>query len=268
MALDGGMEAVYAQIYGDDHWSNHTVEDPSSYGYSPVMHDLDVTEHGSRDLLGHLIEFGLTQHVDALLKADRGQLEKKQGRPYLDYALRHKTGAHARPKCPGELKSACAMVQMLLKYKLDVNQKVDIHGGRTVWESYVYFMLDNSLGDENHRKIAWLLIDHGAKPAEDRIWSVGYRDAPHSNHHDDVVEVQREESDQYPSFSVRWMLKELFGEEEAGAMHKAIMTNGWKSRVTTWLSIFNILSWLSVQDRSPGPVKNYVWEDMSNMAKL
>jgi hypothetical protein len=64
------------------------------------------------------------------------------------------------------------------------------------------------------------------------------------------------------------MLKELFGEEEAGAMHKAIIANGWKPRMSTWLSILSILPWFSVQGRSPGPVKNYVWEDMSNMVEL
>lgn len=268
MALDNGMEAVYAQIYGNCHWSNHTVEDPSSYGHPPMLHDLDALERGSRDLLGHLIEFGLTKHVESLLKAERGQVERKQGRPYLDYALRYKTGARAEPKCQEELESAHAMVQMLLNYKLDVNQKVGIHGGRTVWESYVYFMFDNSLGDEYHRKIAWLLINHGAKPTQDRIWSVDCRETSRSNHHDDVVEVGCAQSDQYSSFSVLWMLKELFGEEEAGAMHKAIMKNGWKPRMPTWLSIFSIFPWLSFQGRSPGPVKNYVWEDMSNVAEL
>jgi hypothetical protein len=104
------------------------------------------------------------------------------------------------PKCPEQLESACYIVEVLLEHKLDVNQKLDIHGGRTVWESYVYFIFDNSLGDEYHRKITWLLIDHGAQLTDNRVLSVDHKKAPRSNSHDDVVEVGPGKSDNMPPF--------------------------------------------------------------------
>lgn len=93
------------------------------------------------------------------------------------------------------------MAEMLLEYKLNVNQKVNIHGGRTVWESYVYFIFDNSLRDNCHRRIAWLLTDHGAEHTADRIRSVDHKKAPRPNSHDDVVEVGPETPEQYTTLS-------------------------------------------------------------------
>ena len=60
------------------------------------MNDLGVTEREHRDLLGHMIEFGLTSHVETSLKADPDVPKRKQGRPYLDCALRYKTDASPR----------------------------------------------------------------------------------------------------------------------------------------------------------------------------
>jgi len=164
-----------------------------------------------------------------------------------------------------DLESAFAMVKMLLDHNLDANQRVGIHGGRTVWESYVYFIFDNNLGDEWRRKIAWLLIDHGAQHTADRVWSVDHKKAPRSNLYDDVVEVAFEKSDQYASYSVVYMLKELFGHDEARAMQKAIMANGQNQSWWTWLSE---TLWLPARNRSPEVAKNFVWEDMSNTAEL
>jgi hypothetical protein len=201
-ALDDGMEAIYTQVYGFCHWSNHTVEDLSSYSFLSLFHDLDVTEHGDRDLIGHIIELGLTAHVETFLKTDPDVSERKDGRPYLDYALRYKTGANAEPKDPEQLQLACDMVKMLPGHMLDVNHEVDIHGGRTVWESYVYFIFDNSLGDECHRKITWLFIDHGAQLTNDRVLSVDHKKAPRSNSHDDVIEFDLESPINIPP--VQW----------------------------------------------------------------
>jgi hypothetical protein len=169
------------------------------------------------------------------------------------------------PKCPEQLESACYMVKMLLEHKLDVNQKVDIHGGRTVWESYVYFIFDNSLGDEYHCKITWLLVDHGAQLTDDRVLSVDHKKAPRPNSHDHVVGVGPGKSDQCASFSVEWMLGKLFGEKEARAMQESTMRNSRKQGCLTWLS--RALP-LPVQNRSPEPVKNFVWEDMSNIIEF
>jgi len=264
-ALDGGMQAIYAQV--DDglcHWSNHIVKEPPSYVNPPLFHDLDVFERGKRDLLGHMIELGLTTHVQTLLKDDPGVSKCKDGRPYLDYALRYKTCASSNLERPEELELALTMVKMLLEHKLDVNQKVKIHGGRTVWESYVYFIFDNDLKDDYRRKIAWLLIDHGAKHTDDRVLSVGHKKAPRSNSHDDVVEVGLEVSNQYASFSVEWMLAQLFGEDEARSMQEAVLANSRKG----WLKWLGDILLFSVQNRSPEPVKNFVWENMSNTVEL
>jgi hypothetical protein len=264
-ALDGGMQAIYAQVdNGLCHWSNHIVEDPSSYGNPPLDHDLDVTERGNRDLLGHMIELGLTTQVETFFKDDPNISNRKNGRPHLDYALRYKTSAPSKTEHPEELELALAMVNMLLEHKLDVNQKVDIHGGRTVWESYVYFIFDNDLKDGYRRKIAWLLIDHGAEQTDDRVLSVDHKKAPRSNSHDDVVEVGLEMSNQYGSFSVDWMLEQLFGEDEARAMQEAIVANSRKG----WLKWLGETLPFSVQNHSPDPVKNFVWEDMSNTIEL
>jgi hypothetical protein len=56
------------------------------------------------------------------------------------------------------------------------------------------------------------------------------------------------------------MLVKLFGEKEARAMQESIMTNSGKQGWLTWLS--EALP-LPVQNRSPEPVENFVWEDMS-----
>lgn len=96
-ALDDGMQRLYVDL-GNYHWSNHVVEDPLQYCIPRKLHDLDVTERGGRDLLGHLIELGLTTYVEALLKAAPLSSKKKKGRPYLDYALRYKIDASFRSK--------------------------------------------------------------------------------------------------------------------------------------------------------------------------
>jgi hypothetical protein len=61
------------------------------------------------------------------------------------------------------------------------------------------------------------------------------------------------------------MLGELFGKKEARAMQESIMANSGKQGWLTWLSE----AWpLPVKNRSPEPVKNFVWEDMSNIVEF
>lgn len=203
-------------------------------------------------------------HVKTFFEDNPDISKWKDGRPYLDYALRYKTCNSLTPERPEELELALTMVKVLLEHKLDVNQKVEIHGGRTVWESYVYFIFDNDLRHECRRKIAWLLIDHGAEHTNDRVLSVDHKKAPRSNSHDDVVQVGLESSHQYASFSVEWMLEQLFGEAEARAMQEAITANSRKG----WLKWLGETLPLPVQNRLPEPVKNFLWEDMSNTIEL
>lgn len=250
-ALDNSMKLTHADL-GQCHWSNHLVEDPKSYGEPAKLHDLDVTERGHRDLLGHLIEHGLVDHVAYFLKTDSTALEPKKGRPYLDYALRYKTGASARPKPQEELESARAMVELLLDNHLDVNERVYIHGGRTVWDSYVFFIYDNDLGDDHHRQITRLLIEHGARSIDKRVQKSTDQHGPGTNAHDSVVEVQL---NHMACISMENMLKGLFGEEEAKRMVERVREN---SQDQCWWPRF---SWRQAKDIVILATKDFAWND-------
>jgi hypothetical protein len=156
-AHDKGMQRLYVEFSGC-HWSNSLVENPSSYSTSmtPKLHDLDVIERGSRDLLGHLIEIGLTNHVEAILKSNPGLIQAKQGRPYLDYALRCDRNAPFRLKHLKQAHTDGAMVEMLLNLGCDVNEVVHVHGSRTVWDSYLYYIHYNRMNDKRDHETAWL----------------------------------------------------------------------------------------------------------------
>jgi hypothetical protein len=167
-ALDDGMQALHAKL-GNCHWSNHLVEDPRSYSSPPKLHDLDVVERGSRDLLGHLIEIGLTSHVEALVKSDPNLLRVKKGRPYLDYALRCKLEAPFRSKHPEQTHPSYAMIELLLKLGCDVNEVVHVHGDRTVWDSYLYYIYDQGMCSGRDCKIVWLLLKNDAGLTGDRF---------------------------------------------------------------------------------------------------
>ena len=60
------------------------------------------------------------------------------------------------------------------------------------------------------------------------------------------------------------MLEQLFGEDEGRAMQEAIVANSRKG----WLKWLGETLPLPVQNRSPDPVKNFVWEDISNTIEL
>jgi hypothetical protein len=128
-ALDDGMQVLHTDL-GHYHWSNHLIENPRSYQKPSRLHDLDVIERGERDLLGHLIEIGLTSHVAALLGASSISLQTKKGRPYLDYALRYEASASPRRDHSEEAKPDCDMIKLLLSQGCDVNEVVHMHGNR------------------------------------------------------------------------------------------------------------------------------------------
>jgi hypothetical protein len=86
---------------------------------------LNVAERGDRDPIGYLIELGHTPRVKPALTARKAT---KQGRPYLDYAIRYDANADFRSDYgPDEFlqdSGNCAMVQMLLDLGCNVNEPI------------------------------------------------------------------------------------------------------------------------------------------------
>jgi hypothetical protein len=250
-ALDNGMQLLHTDL-GLYHWSNHLVENPKSYQKPPRLHDLDVTERGGRDLLGHLIELGLTSHVEFLLRVSPTSLQSKKGRPYLDYALRYKANVPFRRDRPKEAMPDCAMIQLLLGQGCDVNEVVQIHGNRTLWDSYLYFIYAYPALRTNiecHRKAVWLLIGGGAKHIEGRV-KPNVRDKL-CEAHDSVRELETASVTLIP---MQTMLAELFGAGEAEAMQQQVSKGnqawGWQAA----------LSWLRPQRQVVGKTTQFEFE--------
>jgi hypothetical protein len=253
-ALDDGMQLLYADL-GQLHWSNHLVEDPRSHETPPKLHDLDVTERGKRDLLGHLIELGLTPCVKVLLKSDSALLQRKEGRPYLDYALRFNVNTSFRllQVNPERHTPDCTMIELLLGEGCDVNEVVHMYGNRTLWDSYLYFIYTHSAVRTNidcHLRAVWLLIDGGAEQTEGRVKPTG--EDGFSSAHDDAREVK---TVTVPLVSMRIMLAELFGAQEAEAMQRQVSRN---SRTWAWPMT---LSWMGSQRRVTSRNTQFVWID-------
>lgn len=291
-ALDNDMQLLHASL-GHFHWSNYLVEDPLLSSKPPLRHDLDVIERGNRDLLGHLIEIGLTCQVETLLKSDQSLLQAKKGRPYLDYALRRELGAPFRSKQPEQARATYAMVELLLKLGCGVNEVVYMHGNRTIWDSYLYYIHDQCMNTERDRKITWLLISNGAG-------QTGNRAVSPRGEHGNTQRMLRTHNPVFPlltagrtkarstenmtnglrglngsSFvpqsalsqhyavvaglvrvvSMEGILTELFGANEAKAMQLSILQN---AKAKSWAEK---LSWLGVWLPITGEVTQYTWED-------
>ena len=184
------MQLLHA-ISGGCHWSNHLVEDFQSYSKPPHRNDLDVIERGNRDLLGHLIEIGLTCQVETLLKSDPSLLKAKEGRPYLDYALLRKPDAPFRSKHPEQAGTNYAMVELLLKLGCGVNEVVEMHGNRTIWDSYLYYIHDQRMNTDRDRKTTWLLISNGAR-------QTGNRAVSPRGEHDNMQTMLRSRNSAFP----------------------------------------------------------------------
>lgn len=250
-ALDEGMRVLYSRL-GTFHWSNYLFERPMSYQTPPKFHDLDVIERGGRDLLGHLIEIGLISHVEALLKLDPSLLRAKKGRPYLDYALRYERrpgfgSIHRFTTHPD-----FAMVELLLNSGCEVNEVVQTHGNRTVWDSYIYYAFSLGMNDEYHRKITWLLINHGATQSENRIASALGNAYPRSLKHDDAEEVKLTKHPRM--LSMVESLVQLFGASEAEAMQQHMLRN---DRDRSWKAIF---PWLGPRRPLVSKATHYTWD--------
>jgi hypothetical protein len=215
-----------------------------------------VTESGNRDLLGHLIELGLTSYVKALLKSDSTLLQRKEGRAYLDYALRYNVNTSFRfSTLVGSERDMpdCAMIELLLGEGCDVNEVVHMHGNRTIWDSYLYFIYASSAVRTNidcHRRAVWMLIGGGAEQIEGRVKPTG--EDGFTSAHDDAREVK---TVTVPLVSMRIMLAELFGAQEAEAMQQQVSRN---SRTWAWPMV---LSWLGSRRRVTGRDTQFVWID-------
>jgi hypothetical protein len=221
--LDKTMQCIYPNERRT-HWSNvvsSRIVDPSSQ-----LPKSNLAERGNRDLIGHLIEFGLTPYVKAALT---GGTATKQGRPYLDYALRYDVKAGFRSDAQdshlSQLSGDPGMVKMLLSLGCGVNEPIHIYGGRTVWDLYLAFLFDHEIKDKRYCETTWLLINHGAKPIKACI--VGKQEQQTTDKYRDVTFCNTD-------LSMREILSSAFGEQEAEKMCERIARNGVDGRWWIW----------------------------------
>lgn len=213
-SLDQSMSRA---VVDNHHWTNKAVAKP---------HDSarDIAEQGQRDFLGHSIEIGIASHALGMIKQDPTCLTRKDGRPYLDYALRFNDEVqHGAERLP-----IPTLVKSLLSYGLDVNQKVWICDGRTVWSLFLAFLYDIQLDTANAREVTWLLINHGA---------------------DEVFQCEVAERSEFPMakyrnveskrkvLNMQQILIAVFGEDDAAAMCEVVTRNrkkSWASYIKQW----------------------------------
>lgn len=226
-SLDETMQCIFS-AKSQTHWSNKVCAGTINLNSSQPS-EFSLAERGNRDLVGHLIEFGLSSYVKAALT---GNSKIKQGRPYLDYALRYNLHAAFRSDAQQDHLSRLAgdlsMVEMLLGLGCNVNEPIYIYGGRTVWDLYLAFLFDNQINDERYCKITWLLINNGAKPIKSCV--VGKQEQ-------DTTDKYRDVTFRNMRFAMRDILRSAFGEREADEMCERIAENAngsWWTRLTFW----------------------------------
>ncbi|KAM0722937.1 hypothetical protein Q7P37_001135 [Cladosporium fusiforme] len=212
LELDENMRLIHGNP------SNHWAVDPR-FKKSKNLHS---------DLVSHLIQLDLVAHVEVLLKNDPTSLERKKGRPYLDYALRgtYVSGwREAPPNGPLNMDRAFArgtcsfaMIELLLKLGCSVNE---------MYEGPGY----SSLSQEKQMSVLWLLLEHGARFSRgpEGKDAAGYE-----------LLVQ----------STREQLVDTFGRDEAQSMLKRVERNGSEKSEQisereswwVWLSLPKLLS--------------------------
>lgn len=188
--------------------------------------DSGISERRNRDLEGHLIEFSLTDYVVESLAANPALLHAKGGRPYLDYALRYDANVAFR-QCTditlswSTLSADPLMVDALLNFGCDMNEKVQIYGSRTVWELYLDFLYENELQIKRCSEVTWLPINRGAAPIKRRTVSNRAYDFYDKDLKMTLLSMDRN-------------LTGTFGEDEARAMCDAIEKNRRARRWWFW----------------------------------
>ncbi|GIZ49069.1 hypothetical protein CKM354_001210900 [Cercospora kikuchii] len=148
------------------HWTNWANSKPR-WG-TGEKHE-EVLENNQRDLLGHLIELGLVAYADTILKKTSGIMNRKQGRPYLDYALRYSKQRWPYSEADEESSSLfkgpqASVVKMLLNHGAKVNEKIYTDNDRMLLDLYLDFVTNdtNKNKHKDHMPILRLLIEHGA----------------------------------------------------------------------------------------------------------
>lgn len=239
--LDVTMQAVFEQsllrrnLHGK-HWSNIATQ-PFDRSQQAI-HSLSLTipEKGHRDLLGHVIELGVFWYVDQEYRSNPSVFSQKtgQGRPYLDYALRHAANTRYRafvvisntflPRVPFP---DPRMVQFLLEAGCSVNERVWTQEGRTIWGLFLGWIHDewmwaNAIEPNALRRVTWLLIDHGAQ----NVTQVKVRDL-----RTNVTSKYGNDANLQKEMTMRQILTETFGEEESNKMCERVARNtkGWFS---------------------------------------
>ncbi|EJT69004.1 hypothetical protein GGTG_13401 [Gaeumannomyces tritici R3-111a-1] len=227
--------AKYARV--SSHWTNVRDLPRSRFLSWDEYH-----ERGRCDFIALAIQARLTRYVGAKLTSspDEGRtlMGRKQGRPYLGYALRPlrvtpvKMPYHSvRDDAPVDV----VMVALLLSPPLsaDPNQQVYVNDGRTVWALFLVSCLQmNRRGEaagSEAVKEAWLgacklLIRHGAR--ED-CFRVGNWD----------------NFDESRPRSVHEVFGELFGAEQAGVLSRMMEEEAQARRGTGWFSSWGPFGW-------------------------
>ncbi|KAI1175867.1 hypothetical protein F4777DRAFT_548909 [Nemania sp. FL0916] len=157
-----------------NHWT-HARDSPAARGHDKYV------EGGHYNFLALTVQARLVKYVRSKLKADPREIEKKKGRPLLDYALRpRRLTPISMPyhSTRGDPSLDVEMVELLLQSGANPNQPVHLNGGTSVWglfllsinESYNSELKDRSGADSSPRDLdgAWyeacrLLIRAGAR---------------------------------------------------------------------------------------------------------
>lgn len=66
-----------------------------------------------------------------------------------------------------------------------------MHGNRTIWDSYLYYIHDQCMNTDCDRKTMWLLISNGARQTEDRAVSA-------RGEHDDAQKMLKSHNSAFP----------------------------------------------------------------------
>lgn len=230
--VDKGMAELY-RSRGGAHWTNYIVSRRSPPGntqddYFPKARG-PLHESTSRDFLGHLIDLGVAEQIKARVTATSLHSNSERGRCYLDYALRcdkaavYRNIADSRFLAGPPVTYGTTMIETLFSLGCDVNQKVWIYDGRTVWDLHLAFMHDNrdEIDLESALAVTKLLIDAGAKDVPRCILSEELQESTAKYH---------EQSTRHKDLSMCQILEIVFGEEQGNRLAAEVKqsnTGGW-----------------------------------------
>ncbi|KAI3325623.1 hypothetical protein HD806DRAFT_490791 [Xylariaceae sp. AK1471] len=139
----------------DSHWTN--IRDPAKGQYQ---------EYKQKTFLASTIEARLLLYVTTQLDADPGLIQRKKGRPLLDYALRpaivtpsELTNFEEGPDAP--------LVKLLLSRKADPNKSVYIYDSKSLWHLFLSACKEHAMHKQRTRfpdlyETMHLMISNGA----------------------------------------------------------------------------------------------------------